>query len=217
MTQRWLPWVWRVQTWLANYVPLLLMAALAALTWWLIKNTPLLAPAGEKLPPRHIPDYTMEGFELSRFDKSGQLRAQVLGKAMRHYPDTDTFELDGVTLRAHGNSGELTLVDAQRAESNGDGSELVLRGQVQVRRFERDAQGRLRPLPAMELHSEHLVAYVKQDRLVAEQRATLRLPGGELSLSRFDYQHRSGVLQFSGLTRGRIEAAARRGALKVSP
>ena len=40
------PLMARLQSLLASYVPLLLMALLAAFTWWLIKNTPQLEAPG---------------------------------------------------------------------------------------------------------------------------------------------------------------------------
>ena len=39
-----LPWHLRLRDLLSAYLPLLLMALLALSTWWLVKNTPTLAP-----------------------------------------------------------------------------------------------------------------------------------------------------------------------------
>ena len=46
-------------------------------------------------PPRHDPDYSMRHFTLRRFTPEGRLRLDIEGDVMRHYPDTDTVEIDG--------------------------------------------------------------------------------------------------------------------------
>ena len=88
------PLLWRLQSMLASYVPLLLMAMLAGFTWWLIKNTPQLETPREKAAPKHEPDYRMNGFEVERFSSDGRLTGRIIGTEMRHYPDNDTLEID---------------------------------------------------------------------------------------------------------------------------
>ena len=60
-------------------------------------------------PLRHEPDYTMRDFSVQRFSADGPLRAQIEGDALRHYPDTDTLEIDNARLRAVGPDGRVTL------------------------------------------------------------------------------------------------------------
>ena len=75
------------------------MALLALGTWWLVRNTPRARRAARRpAPPRHEPDYSMRGFTVQRFAPDGALRVQIEGDALRHYPDTDTLEIDS---RAH--------------------------------------------------------------------------------------------------------------------
>ncbi len=70
-------WVWKLQSFIAGYLPLLLMAALAGGTWWLVKNTPAADALLEAPPPRHVPDYQMEGFSLERIGVDGLLRGRI--------------------------------------------------------------------------------------------------------------------------------------------
>lgn len=202
------PLLWRLQSLLVAYVPLLVMALLALFTWWLVKNTPEMEPPREKAAPRHIPDYAMQGFESRRFGVDGRLRAELHGRELRHYPDTDTVEIDGVQLRASGDKGELTLAQGQRALANGDGSEVQMMGGVTVRRFTRDDQGRLSERPSLELRSEFLHAFVNEEKLRSHLPSTLYAIGGELQLQSFEYDNLSGQLRFAGKTRGRFEPRA---------
>lgn len=199
-------WLWRLQALASAYLPLLLMAFLAAGTWWLVKNTPLMDGPTEPVPPRHVPDYRMQGFELQRFDAAGALRFRVEGSEMRHYPDTDTLEIDGVRLRAFGLDGALTLATARRAIGNGDGSEMQLLGDVAVQRFEALREGGLAATPALVIRGEFLHALLDSQTLRSHLPALLHYAGGEVNAASFEYDHPSGRLSFEGRSSARFEA-----------
>ncbi len=102
------PWYLRAIDTASTYLPLLLMAVLALGTWWLVKNTPLFEGDRAVAPLRHEPDYTMTQFMVQRFGASGAMRVQIEGDLMRHYPDTDTFEIDNPRIRTIGDDGRAT-------------------------------------------------------------------------------------------------------------
>jgi lipopolysaccharide export system protein LptC len=122
------PWYLRAIDTASTYLPLLLMAVLALGTWWLVKNTPLFEGDRAAAPLRHEPDYTMTQFMVQRFGANGAMRVQIEGDLMRHYPDTDTFEIDNPRIRAIGDDGRVTTATARLALSNRDGSEVQLTG-----------------------------------------------------------------------------------------
>jgi len=126
------PWAWRVVDTVSAYLPVLLMAVLALGTWWLVKNTPLFESERVLAPPRHEPDYTMNQFMVQRFGPDGALRVQIEGDVLRHYPDTDTIEVDNPRIRAYGPDGRITNATARTALANSDGSEIQLRGDAHV-------------------------------------------------------------------------------------
>src|SRR5690349_3823115 len=119
-----MPWSLRLREWALGYLPLLLMALLALATWWLVKNTPNAPATDVARPVSHVPDYTMHGFTTQRFSPDGQLRVQIEGTQMRHYPDTDTFEIDEVRIHALGEDGSVTNASARRALSDGKGTHV---------------------------------------------------------------------------------------------
>jgi lipopolysaccharide export system protein LptC len=113
--RRAMPWHLRLRETLSAYLPILLMAALALATWWLVKNSP--KPPGE-VAPRAVsaePDYTMSGFALERFAPDGRLMLRIEGAQMRHYPATDRIEIDGAQIQAWSPAGRLTRASAARA------------------------------------------------------------------------------------------------------
>lgn len=207
-------WLWQIQSLVSAYLPLLLMAVLASGTWWLVKNTP--APEGptEPVPPRHQPDYRMQGFELQRFDASGTLRFRIEGSEMRHFPDNDTIEIDGVRLRGLGADGAVTEAVALRALGKGDGSELQLLGEVRVRRFEAGSGGQLRSTPQLEIDGEFLHALLDRELLRSHLPVRLRYGGSELRAQNLEYDHLKGHLSFTGANSARIDPGLHKSAAR---
>ena len=76
----------------------------------------------------HEPDYFMEKFSVKNFGAQGQLLSEVRGEMGRHFPDTDTFEVDNPKVRAWAPDGGVTDASAKRALSNADASEVQLFG-----------------------------------------------------------------------------------------
>ena len=137
------PWTWQLAQVASTYLPVMLMALLAIGTWWLVKNT--VPPSDDRpvVAPRHEPDYEMHHFSVQRYTPAGSLEAQLEGEALRHYPDTDTLEIDNVRLRAVDAEGRTSVATAQHALSNGE--QIVRRVELGIRGRGRghheDAQG----------------------------------------------------------------------------
>lgn len=202
------PWTWRVQSLLSNYLPLVLMAFLASGTWWLVKNTPLLGEPGAPAPLRHVPDYRMANFEIQRIGADGRLNVQIAGAELRHYPDTDTIEIDLARIRAIAPDGTLAIAEAKRAISNGDGSDLQLLGDVRLRRLP-PGSGETGPA-LMEVRGEFLQALANSEVLRSHLPVTIRQGGATMNTQNFEYRHLTGQVTFSGKTQGQINARSAR-------
>lgn len=186
---------------LSLYLPVVLMGLLALASWWLVRNAPqavMPQPAGVI---RHEPDYFMKEFSVKRFDAEGRLQNEVLGEAARHYPDTDTLEIDAVRLRALGANGRLVRATADRALSNADGSEIQLRGNaVVVREALRAANGPLQP--SLEFRGEFLHAWPKLERVRSDQPVVLTRGKDRFTADSMEYDNLEQVLQLRGRVRG---------------
>ena len=202
------PWLWRAQTLLSNYLPLLLMALLASGTWWLVKNTPMLDGPTELAAPRHEPDYRMDNFELQRIAADGRLRVQIAGAELRHYPDTDTVEIDNARVRAIAPDGSLAIAEAKRAISNGDGSDLQLMGDVHLRRLPPGAGENA--TAQLDVRGEFLQALSNAEILRSHLPVTIRQGGSTLNAQNFEYRHLTGQVSFTGKARGQITSPAGR-------
>ncbi len=182
---------------------MLLMALLALGTWWLVQNTPRLELPPEASAPRHEPDFTMQGFTLQRFGVDGRLRVQVQGKQMRHYPDTDTLEIEGVTIRALSPDGSVTRATARRALTNGDASEVQLLGDAQV---VRDGVGSEAPI---EFESEFLHAFLNTERLRSHLPVRLRQGASDLRVGSIEYDNLSRSARLGAPVRARFDTPKR--------
>ena len=127
-------WLMFLRAWdrVSIYMPVMVMAFFALATYWLVRNTPEPQQAVVAKAPVHDPDYWMKDFAIRNFDASGRLKNEVRGDMARHFPDSDTFEIERVRMRSWDVQGRLTHASADRALSNADSSEVQLLGHAVV-------------------------------------------------------------------------------------
>jgi lipopolysaccharide export system protein LptC len=189
------PWRWRLLEWVSAYLPLVLMALLALGTWWLVKNTPVMGEGRVAAPLRHEPDYEMRNFAVQRFTPQGPLRAQIEGDALRHYPDTDTVEIDNPRLRAVGADGRITRATARRAIANGAATEVQLLGGAEIVREAMPGD------EAINFRSEFLHAFLDTERVRSHLPVTVTRGATELRAEGMEYSHLDRLIQFGGRMR----------------
>jgi lipopolysaccharide export system protein LptC len=183
------------------YLPIILTAALALGTYWLVRNAPRLLEPTAKEAPTHEPDYFMRGFVIKNFLPSGDLRSELAGKEGRHYPDNDTLEVDQVRMRSVSPAGLVTHATADRGLSNGDGSEIQLFGNaVVVRDASVGPNGR--PLPRLEFRGDFLHAFLDTERVTSNKPVTLTRGTDTFTANTLDYDNLSGVANLQGRVRG---------------
>lgn len=183
---------------LVAYLPLLMMAMLALGTWWLVKNTPTLDDDRPVLAPRHEPDYTMNAFQVQRFTAQGRLRVQLEGDELRHYPDTDTIEIDNVRIRSIGEDGFVTVATARRALANGDATEVQLRGDARVVREARPG------VEAIDFRGEFLHAFLDTEQVRSHLPVTLRRGSTEIRGDALVYDNLAQTLELKGRVRANL-------------
>jgi lipopolysaccharide export system protein LptC len=150
---------------LAVYLPLLLMGLMAMTSYWLVRNTPKLGDVEVAAAPRHEPDYYMRDFSVKVFEADGRLKSVIVGTEGRHYPDTDTLEIDQPRIRILGAEGNVTIATAVRGVINADGSEAQLfENAVVVREATVNAQGVATPRNELQSDFLHFFANSEQVR-----------------------------------------------------
>lgn len=186
---------------LTLYLPVLLMGALAMATYWLVRSTPSETAATATAAVQHLPDYFMRDFAVKTFDAQGQLKSEVKGRETRHYPDTDTLEIDQVVIRSFDAQGRLTTATARQALTNGDATEVTLMGQAQVLRAA-TVSPTGQALPPLSFQGEQLHVLVDAKRVSANQPATLLRGKDQFTADRMDYDHQQQVMQMQGRVKG---------------
>lgn len=188
---------------LSAYLPVVLMALLALSTYLLARQTPGLGgPAGSAAPSAD-PDYFLRGFSIKNFDPQGRLKSEVFGSYGRHFPDRDILEIQQPRLRAFNARSEPTVATAQRALSNGDGSQVQLIGDaVVVREAQPAAGGRARP--RLEIRGEFLHVFTETEQLRSDRPVEILRGGDRFTADRMDFDNLDQQLQLQGRVRGQI-------------
>ena len=185
------------------YLPVILMGLLALGTWWLVRHAPQPGAPVVVAAPKHEPDYFMADFSVKNFDATGRLQSEVQGSLARHYPDTDTLEIDGAKMRSMAPNGRLTRATAKRALTNADGSEVQLFGSAVVTR-EAMTPARGRELPRLEFRSEFLHAWPQTERVSSNQPVVITRGRDQFTADTMAYDNLDQVLQLRGRVRGML-------------
>ncbi|WP_404976890.1 MULTISPECIES: LPS export ABC transporter periplasmic protein LptC [unclassified Acidovorax] len=191
---------------LSLYLPVALMCLLALGTWWLVRNAPKPPQVETARVPTHEPDYFMRTFSVKNFDATGRLESDMRGDMARHYEDTDTLEVDQARMRSVTPEGRVTTATANRALSNGDGSEVQLFGNAIVTRESLPRKGR-EPLPRLEFRGEFLHIWVNSERVKSDQPVTLTRGSDQFTADQMDYDNLDQIVQLRGRVRGTLQPA----------
>ena len=186
--------------WLILYLPVLLMGALAFLTYGLLRNTPQSEAPPQELAPRHEPDYTMGGVVLQQFQADGKPRARLQAVEVRHYPDTQTLRFEKPVLLWHTPQGDTTSAKAVQGESNDDGSEVRLWGDVRIERWA-GAQGKDPAGPSLVVLTQSLLLDARRERMSSDQAVQVQRGKDRMEGQRLLYDHLSQQLDLSGKVR----------------
>ena len=163
---------------LVAWSPVLLLGALAALTYWLDAQVQP-APARRDGSSRHDPDLFLQDFKAVTFDASGKPREALSATRAEHFPDDDSFALAAPMLSLT-QTGEPTLtIRADRGRIAGDRDSGDFAGNVRVERAAdpRPAGGEA-PSGPVTLTTESLHVLTREQRVQTDQPVTIEEPRG---------------------------------------
>jgi lipopolysaccharide export system protein LptC len=182
--------------------PLVLMLALALLTFWLERTV-----REEQAHPsqrRHDPDYRVEKFVVTKFNAAGDLESTLSAAEMVHYPDDDSTELVAPrVVQAKANEPRMTL-SADRGAISQNGEELFLFGNALLVREAGGGRAEAR-MQSSFLHVIGARSLIRTDREVQVFES-----GRTLSGRGMEYHNETWQLFLRDQVRGRFEPAKKK-------
>lgn len=196
---------WARASW-SGVLPVLVMAGLAAATWWLVQHAPQPEVARPVPAPGHVADYEMRGFSVRHHGPGGPAASRMDGELVRHFADTDTLEVEGLRLHLIDAEGRMTEAVADRAVVRADGSELVLEGHARVRRAA--VPGGTAPADAaLEFSSEWMFIDARLQRIRTDRHVTLSYGQDRFEATGLRYDQATQDLELDGPVRGQVVTA----------
>lgn len=153
--------------------PLGLMLVLALLTFWL-DRTVRDEPSHPSLR-RHDPDYLVQNFASTTYNRLGNAEMTITAAKMLHYPDDDSTELLSPRVVQAKPAEPRLIVSAERGVLAREGDEIFLYDNVELVR-EPDAQ---RPAARMTTSFLHII----RDRSIMRTDREVKFVEGRRSLS----------------------------------
>jgi lipopolysaccharide export system protein LptC len=196
----------RGQVWLDRLIawsPVLLLGALAVLTYWLNAQIHVEGP-GFDGSGRHDADVFVENFKALNLDQAGRIRQALVAKRAQHFPDDDTTALDAPEI-AFTDPGKPRLdVTADHARVTGDRENAYFEGHVKaVREATTDPDGKTDG--PVTFTSEFLHVIPKEDRIVTDRAVTITDPRGTINATGLEYDNKAKTLKLKSHVRGQLQ------------
>jgi lipopolysaccharide export system protein LptC len=177
--------------------PLALMLALALLTYWLDRTV-----REERMQPsqrRHFPDFIVNSFAITNYNRDGGVESTLTAKQMLHYPDDDSTELESPRIvQTKPDEPRMTLT-ADRGALSQDGADVFLYGNVLLVRDPKEPHPEQRVTTTF-LHLVRGRSLVRTDREVA-----IFEPERQLTARGMEYDNETRQFFLRENVRGRFE------------
>ena len=192
---------------LGAWFPLLLLAMLAGLTFWLDRVVQPQTIARER-PLRHDPDYIVQGLAAVRLDAKGAVKHTLDAQKMTHFPDDDTTHLVAPKFVTYTETRAPVTVTSREATMSANGENVYFHDDVRVVRAAHAGESEL----VLETSYLHVIPddnIVKTDKPV-----TIRNAGAVVTASGLELNSETRMLQLQGRVKGIYNERASRGAAR---
>jgi lipopolysaccharide export system protein LptC len=197
----------RAQAWLDRLVawsPVLLLGALAGLSYWLNLQVHVAGPAFDG-SGRHDEDVFVENFKAVNLDKDGRVRQALEAKRAQHFPDDDTTVLEDPYI-AFTDPGKPRLeVTSDRARVTGDREHAYFEGHVKAVREAAPAAPDAKPDGPITVQSEFLHVIPKEDRIVTDRAVTISDPRGTINAIGLELDNKAKTVKFKSHVSGQLQ------------
>jgi lipopolysaccharide export system protein LptC len=186
------------------WFPLLLMAVLAAVTFWLDRI--VQPPAGVRAPSANDePDYFVDGLSAVRMDAEGRVKHTLRAQKLTHYPEVDVTVLLEPKFVTYADGRAPVTVTSRHARMSGNGENVVFEEDVRIVRAPTANRTEL----VMETNYLHVIPdanIAKTDKPV-----TIRDGTGVVAASGLELNSETRVIKLDGRVRSTFEVRGRSG------
>ena len=195
-------WLDRLVTW----SPVLLLGALAGLTYWLNTQVRLAAPPFDG-SGRHDPDIFVENFKAVNLDEDGRVREALVANRAEHFPDDDTTVFDAPAITFTDPGKPRLDVTADHATVTGDRENVYFQGHVKAIREASTAENE-KPDGPITVTSEFLHVFPNEDRIVTDRAVTIADPRGTINAIGLELDNKARTAKFGSHVTGQIQPQA---------
>lgn len=192
-------------------IPLLIMALLAVVTWWLVLITPEISSVVKSRPLRDTPDLIVNDFMLERFDRSGALRSNLKANMAQRFPANNEIIVDQVNLMTTESSQSSEMAQpvlgspgvsffkitaiADRSILHHDQSMIELLDNAYVTRQSYGLQG---DREKIEFRGDELKVLLGDGKLFSDKPVDISQEGTRFTANKMTYDYATNTLQMSG-------------------
>lgn len=183
---------------LAAWFPVLLLAAVAAVTVWLDRQVQP-PETGNRANLRHDPDYIVDNLTVTRIGPDGVVRYKLNARRMQHFPDDDTTLLEAPKFVNFRGSGITITASSKTAKLSSNGEDAYLNDDVLLRRSAYANRSEMTARTTW-LHVIPDAGIAKTDQPVRIQDANLLITSDGL-----EFNNETRILKLHSNVRGRYE------------
>jgi lipopolysaccharide export system protein LptC len=184
--------------------PVLLLGALAALTYWL--DAQVQAPVARRDgSTRHDPDLFLQDFRAITFDVQGRPRETLSAARAEHFPDDESAELANPRLSLAEDGRTTLTITADRGRIDGDRDHGDFTGNVRVERIDPDARPGARGSGPMTLSTRALHVTTKEQRVQTAEAVTIEDPRGIIRAQGLEFDNKAKTLRLKSRVSGTFQ------------
>jgi lipopolysaccharide export system protein LptC len=183
---------------LSLYLPLIVVAMLASVSWWLVRSIPALTSPEANKPVRQEPDYRLSDFSVKSFNATGQMTREITGKKAQHFPATENLQIEEIRIFAQNDNGSRMSAQALQGVASDDGTQVTLVGQAQTIQHAQENR------PQIELRGERLVALPDEDRVLSDDPVHITRGRDVFTANTMNFNSNTGEYVLQGRVRGTL-------------
>jgi len=185
----------------SSWFPVLLLAVIAALSFWL--DQVVQPPAGPRSQAADgEPDYIVNGLSAARMDRDGRVKHTLRAQKMTHYPDDDMTLLIEPKFMSYSESTSPVTVTSRQARMSGNGENVFFEREVRVVRAPYGSHTEL------VLETEYLHVIPDANIAKTDKPVTIRDATAVVAASGLELNSETRVLTLQGRVRGTFQLRA---------